>query len=143
VPSDPSPIRRIIDELGPGAELSEVMARTRQEMNQDVIGAMQRYLKVMSVRMQAGLASYRRYGVVFEAYFYFVRIYQDANYTALNSLLGDRTAAGSMKYSLKPANPVGRRLEQDAPGYLEWFRSGGTRGTAQRGSGLSHSRTTL
>ncbi len=118
---DPSPSRRIVEELGPKVDLGTVNTRLREAMTPEVTAAMERFFAEMNARMPKGVAAYRRFGVVYKAFFYFVRVYQDAIYVVLNNLLGECTARGSMSKALGERNPVRALLEHDTPGYLEWF----------------------
>jgi hypothetical protein len=65
----------------------------------------------------------RRLMAAFKAWFYFARIYQDMLYRVLaRSVRGMESGGGSMKNALRENNPVRAVLDEDANGYLEWFR---------------------
>jgi hypothetical protein len=111
----------IIDQLGPEADLQAIAAKLRDAMTPEVTAAIGRHLAEAGTRMTSGAVAHRRFGMVYKSFFLFVRVYQDAIYVVLNSLLGDRSPYGSMKSALKETNPVGAWLARAVPGYLEWF----------------------
>jgi hypothetical protein len=121
VARNPSPTARIIEELGPGADFRAIHEAMLAAMTPDVTVAIQQHLTETSARMTEGTVSFRRFGIVYKSFFYFVRVYQDAAYVVAKNALGDRSASGSMGDALKERNPAHAWLQREAPGYLEWF----------------------